>query len=238
MRTTQPSAFLAILAVLAMSATGVADLLTFQHGVGGYFQGKDTFVDKSKPNINFGSFTGFAVGNLGEADEQHALIGFDGVIGNGPGQIPLGSTINSAVLGIANSSVTTPNLGSVHEILIPWFENFVTWNNMLDGVNNAPLGEYNPTPTYSGGLGGGPFPVTSIVQSWANGGDTWGFAILPTATGFVSTIANEFPGNPTNHPYLRVDFTPPVPEPTTAAALIAGTAICLPQLRPRRRFRN
>ena len=195
------------------------------------FQGKDTFVDKSQPNTNFGSFTGFAVGNLGEADEQHAAIGFDGVIGNGLGQIPLGSTINSAVLGIANSHITTPNLGSVHEILIPWFEGFVTWNNMLGGVNNGPLGEYDPTPTYSGGLGGGPFNVMSIVQSWANGGDSWGFVILPTATGNISSIANEFPGIPQNHPYLRVDFTPPVPEPTTAAALLIGASICMVRIR-------
>lgn len=237
MKTSTRSVLLATLAALAMSARAGADLVTFQHGVGGYFQGKDTFVDKSQPNTNFGAFTGFGVGNFGEIDEQHALIGFDGVIGNGLGQIPLGSTINSAVLGIANTHVTTPNLGSVHEILIPWFEHFVTWNNMLGGVNNQPLGEYDPAFTYNGGLGGGPFPVTSIVQSWANGGPSWGFAILPTATGQIASIANEFPGSGGNHPYLRVDFTPPVPEPTTAAALLLGTAICLPRIRPPRRHR-
>lgn len=199
-----------------------AATISFRQGVGGYTQAQDTWLPKASPNTNWGTNPGIGVGRLGAANEEQALLGFYGIFGNGVGQIPLGSTINSATLSVFNSGVTIPANGAVHRMLIPWNELTETWNGLNGGLNNVPLGEYNPTPDFSGSFGAFTVTVTSLVQAWSNGATNYGLGIIPTTpTGSFSFQSAEHP-NPTLRPILIVDYVA-IPEPATITLLIAAS---------------
>ena len=211
--------------VIAMFAQtpAVAVTITFRQGFAGYTQGQDNWLYKQQPNTNFGTNPGLGIGKLGLPDEQHALIGFYGIFGNGVGQIPFGTTITSATLGLLNTGVTVPANGEIHQMFIPWTDTVDTWNSLNGGLNNVPAGEFDPTPSYSGSFGSGPFPVTPIVQAWSNGVPNYGFALIPTASGEIVVGTNESGLN--LHPILTINYVA-IPEPATVTlAILAGWVI-------------
>jgi hypothetical protein len=210
-----------LVAALGFSTSAGAAVISFQHGVGGYTGGRDTFLNKQAPNTNYGLNPGLGIYGLGTGQEYHALISFESIFGFLPGQIVPGSTINSATLGVFNTGITTPATGAIHQMLVPWIDTVVTWNSLQDGANGAPIGELDPVPAYSGLIGSGPLNVTSIVQNWSNGAFNFGFAFVPTSTGGIFTQSNEN-ANVIFHPLLTIDYT--VPEPGTLLALTCMAA--------------
>jgi hypothetical protein len=215
--------FVAISAVSAAPALAVT--ITFRQGFAGYSQAEDTVLSRQSPNTNFGASSGLSMGRLAQPNETHTLMAFYGIFGPGVGQIPVGSTINSATLGVINSGGFAPFNGAIHQMLIPWVENVATWNTLVGGLDNLPGAEFDPTPSFSGSMGSGPFPVTPIVQNWSSGAANYGFAIVPTATGELDFGSSDH-SSLNFHPLLTIDYTAPVPEPTSAVlAAIAGAAI-------------
>ena len=205
-----------------------AVVVTFQQGVNGYIDASDTSLVKATPTTDYSSSNQVQLGLPGTSNESHALLSFNNIFGNGPGQVPYGATINSASIGVSNVSITSPATGSVHRMTISWTQLIATWDSMNDGINNNPLGEYEPTSSYAGPLAGSAWDVTSIVQDWSNATPNFGVAVLPIAgqLGFQSSEAE----NATSRPLLTIDYTP-VPEPTSLALL---TALSLAIVRRRR----
>lgn len=116
-----------------------------------------------------------------DAGIARALLGFENLIGSGPGQIPSGSQIVSATLQV--TQLDPGNTVNFHRMLVPWDEATVTWNSLIDGVTNdgaeATRGVEATSPVSSAN---GPvlIDVTSSVQAWANGAPNFGWAILST----------------------------------------------------------
>ncbi len=201
-----------------------ASVIIYQQGLNGYSNATDLTVYKQVPTSNYAFSATMQVGNYGESDEMHSLFGFDNIFGNLPGQIPLGSTINSATLSLSNTGIAIPAAGALYRMTSPWIDLLDTWDTLVDGVNNNPLGEYDPTPSYSGPIGSGPLDVASIVQDWSNGAPNYGIAFLPTATG-VLAFGSSDNASVAHRPYLTIDYT--VPEPTALSMMVLGATLCV-----------
>jgi hypothetical protein len=213
--------FALAVAVLTSASVTHAAIVTYQQGIAGYSQAEDTFLSNANPNTNFGGLPDLGVSGPGTSNEFQSLLGFYGIIGGGAGQIPLNAVINSATLGVYNSSVSAGAAGSIHRMLVPWVENTVTWNSFNGGLNNIPAGEFVAAPSFSGLIGGGPFNVTSIVQAWANGAPNLGMAFIPNGvpTGGIVFRSSENAATQL-HPILIVNYS--VPEPMTLSFLFTA----------------
>jgi hypothetical protein len=127
------------------------------------------------------------------------LLRYDALFGNGPGQIPLGSVIVSAVLTL--TVVNEGHGGSFHRLLVGWDEAVDTWNTFGDGAagHNA-TGGVQPDgaearsafESFAGpaaardqltGTGRHEFGVTTDLQAWSSGQANHGWAILPWTDG-------------------------------------------------------
>jgi hypothetical protein len=218
-----PAACLAAMFSTLMTSPAHAAVLTFRQGVNGYVGATDLTLYKEVPDNNYAFSASLQVGDPGAYNEKHTLLGFDNLFGNGINQIPLGSTINVANIYVSNTAIAVPATGSVHRMNVGWSDLISTWNSMSGGINNAPLGEYEATPSYAGPLSGYFWDVTSIVQDWSDGTPNFGIAVLPTGglLGFVSSDS----ASVNLRPLLTIDFTP-VPEPSPLALLsVLGLAL-------------
>lgn len=228
---------LAASVVAATAATAPAAIITFQQGVGGYAGTQDTELRQADPNTPRGDQTSVSIDGLESNPPPSAtqvLIRFDGIFGNGPGQIPLGSVINSATLTV---QVTSPGSGiNVHRMLVDWNEATATWNffggngvqaNGVEAVAVADtvVGANNATAN----VPNGPLAlnVTAGVAAWSAGAANFGFALLPFPNG---TNGIDFPTSEFAtvglRPLLSIDFTPPgaVAVPAPPSVVLAGCA--------------
>jgi uncharacterized protein YjlB len=189
--------------------TGVLDNLTFQHGVDGYSSSSDTYLASDTPATDLGTSIQISVD---DNPDQHGLIRFDNLFGNGPGQIPLGSTINSASLTIdvTDSSGSTTTI-SLHRMLRAWNESD-TWNSMGAGIQfddveaaSTPDGVLDDPSTWRWHTFNG---LEAAVQSWADGDPNYGWAILSDNNQAWLFATSEEPDS-TRRPVLSVNFTPP-----------------------------
>jgi hypothetical protein len=210
----------AVVALMLMGGkTAHATLLTFQHGDGGLFSDMSaTYLEKSNPDSNFGTHVQIQFDSA--SGSANGLFKFSDLFGNALGQIPLGSTINSAniIVQVANSNAG--NDINIHQVLTTWDESTATWNNFSDGglsginyVSTALL-----STTFGGTNSFKTWNVLTAVQSWSAAADNQGLIILqPTATdrgGIHSDESSTIEGRP----LLTVDFTAPispVPEPSS-----------------------
>src|SRR6185503_7172177 len=72
---------------------------TFRQGVLGYTGAVDTYIDAGNPTTSNATNVLLTTDGVPPANEERqTLIRFDNIFGNGAGQIPVGSTINSATL--------------------------------------------------------------------------------------------------------------------------------------------
>lgn len=212
---------LVLAAVAAFSASSMAVTLSFKQGVGGYTGNRDVAVYGSAPDSNFGNDQEISVDGSDGGQPNHGLVAFDGIIGNGPNQIMMGSVITKAEYVVEITSVGSPL--NFHLMLQDWNENGVTWNNLGAGIQangvEASATSFLLTP-FVEPAGFYRFDITAAVQAWANGTANYGFAILPTGTNGVDWLTSEFT-DAAARPELVVEFTP-VPEPATMLALGAG----------------
>ena len=189
-----------------LPGVGLAATVTFQQGVDGYSGTVDTYVNQLSPTTGFGNAVNVLVDNA--APIAHGLIRFDNIIGPGVGQVPVGSTINSATL-----TVRTINDGDAvhfHRMLKPWSA-IDTWDTMVNGISVDDVEARAAIDvSFTGAF---PVPrvdaidVTAAVQSWANGSVTNnGWAVLAT-TGNGWQIDSAEATAAANRPLLTIIYS-------------------------------
>src|SRR5437773_1685279 len=190
----------------------------FLRGDGGPFsETDDLYISDGRPNTNFGSDDILlidAVGcNRGAGNEPggvcKSLIKFSSIIGPKSGQIPVGSRIVNASLGLR---VTNDGRSqTVYQVTEAWDESNATWNGFhTPGVprNRGPEFTFDPRP-----IGPLPLNLTSIVHRWANVEANQGSALASTSANGTDYNSSE---SVRERPFLRLEFVPP-PQPMALA---------------------
>lgn len=240
------------LIALAASTTAVASTgtvtLTFQQGINGYTGTQDTMIRSNETGTgsgqttagdsrgrNFGAVNFVSVdGDDGEPGNKpnQGLLRFDGIFGTGPGRIHPHDTINSAKI-----TLTVFDAGSgftVHDLLLDWNQDTVTWNSVGDGIQAdgveavaspiATFGANNSNANVS--IGKLVIDVTSSLKAvQASTLPGFGWVMIPFANGTngIDWRSSEF-ATITDRPLLTVEVTP-IPEADTYALMLAGLGL-------------
>lgn len=237
----------ALLALTVLSGATVAEAatLTFQEGVGGYSGTQDTIVRSNETasgsgqgfngdsrNLSFGALEFLSVdGDDGSpgAKPNHGLLRFDGIFGNGPGQIRATDIINSATLTLQVFDVGSGF--TVHDMLGAWSESS-TWNSLVNGVQaNGSEAAVASLASFGANNSSGNVPVGPLVVNvlpslqLAQGGGTFnGWALLPFVSGTNGVdIHSSEAVTASVRPLLTVNVTP-VPVPAALPLLVSALA--------------
>ncbi|MCA9258676.1 MAG: DNRLRE domain-containing protein, partial [Planctomycetales bacterium] len=186
---------------------------TFQNGVNNYNGTQDTVLYSISPDVNFGTETAISPDQQDANGVRQGLMRFDEIFGIGSGQIPLGSTINSATLqvNVVNPSVSAMQM-SLYRMTHPWTETTATWNSFgeIGGVQ-ASEGEATDLPPdavlFDPQTGVSTFDVTLSLQNWSAGQENLGWLIESAATDGWDFETSE--AGQTDRPKLTVNYTPP-----------------------------
>jgi hypothetical protein len=86
-----------------------------------------------KPNLSYGQLDTLRLD--GDADHEQSLLRFDGIVGNGPGQIRPGTKVRRAILTLTteSSNAESGSGGKFYRMKQSWSE-LSTWNNIGGGV--------------------------------------------------------------------------------------------------------
>jgi hypothetical protein len=240
-RTAVPAALFLAGALAAGSAQALS--ASFQQGVGGYAGAADTQLRGSEPDTAHGSVDEIGVDASDGGSPTQALLRFDGVFGNGMGQVPLNALITSATLTL---QVTSAGSGfTLHELLQPLDFATITWNSTLDGIAADGV-EAASTPLLTIGacdsganVGEGALVIdftTALrrVQDGSAPGHGWVMLpLMPGGTNGIDFISAEG-GVLADRPLLQVQALP-VPEPASALLLAGGLAAVAAARRRRQR---
>lgn len=222
-----------------LSASDAACItISFQNGSllpGGspYSGTQDTEIQEAHPDLAFGIFDTVRVDGDFDGGDVQGLMTFGSIFGALPDQIPLGSTINSAVLTLSvfNSSTAPIGTFSVFQLTTGWVESS-TWNSLTGGMqigsdsvasaDDARTVEFD-VPT--------DFDVAASLQAWSSGATNFGWVFTIDSADGVEFRSSDY-GTVSARPMLTVDFTL-VPEPgSLLLAGLAGTAaLCVRRLR-------
>ncbi|WP_168205366.1 Calx-beta domain-containing protein [Bythopirellula goksoeyrii] len=186
---------------------------SFQDGVGGYSNTEDTVLYSISPDSNFGSETSISPDQQDANGVRQGLLRFNDIIGSLAGQVPLGSTINSATLqvSVVNSSTAQVQM-SLYRMLEDWSEGLSTWNSFgeIGGVQSSE-GEATGVPPdailFDPNTGVMSFDVTRSLQNWAAGQENLGWLLESTATDGWDFETSE--AAVADRPKLTVDYTAP-----------------------------
>jgi Calx-beta domain len=185
---------------------------TFQQGAGGYTSTHDVDLFSISPTVNLGTDTVISVDQQDLNGERQGLLKFDNIFGSAPGQIPLGSTINSATLALSvfNESNSSA-LISLYRMKTNWDQNVATWNSFgsIGGVQ-ASEGEAEALPDFTlfdPNIGTKTFDVATSLRHWASGEGNYGWLFDTVATNGWDFNTSE--GAPSERPLLTVDYTAP-----------------------------
>ncbi|MFO1006645.1 MAG: DUF2341 domain-containing protein [Planctomycetaceae bacterium] len=189
---------------------GLLTTNTYQQGSGGYLDAADTSVEAGDPDSTGGTALQVTVGG---PTSQTGLIKFQSLFGDGPGQIPYGSTITSASLrlNVVTGTAADSTIGLYRVLGTSWTE-AATWNSLdggltRDGVGVSTVADAVITNTTSTGL----LTIAGLqesLQAWSDGEANNGWALFgDSTTAWAFTSAD---GESTSlRPMLIVDYTPP-----------------------------
>jgi hypothetical protein len=219
----------ALLGLLA-GTPSFADTISFQEGAllpggGTYASTQDTEIQGAAPTTNLGSEPSLRA----DADQlgfpAQSLVRFDDIFGAALGQIPLGSTIISAILAfeVENASSAPAGNISVFQMTVGWAESS-TWDSLGSGVTTGSETVASPDDTVTAtALGPVSFDVLTSVQAWAAGASNFGWVLTNDSTDGLQLRSSEF-GTLAVRPSLTIEYTP-IPEPGTAQLVgLAGVA--------------
>ena len=183
----------------------------FQERLNGYEGTIDTQLNENNPGLDYGGEMTLTTDLDDSGSRVNGLLAFTGIIGNGPGQIPPGSTITSAKILFEATSSTAGTI-SFHRMLMPftekttwydftpqpvtWYDftfydpktkQFVTQNVMVGGgVETNDIEALSDSDTAFSCPKGFPTPfivdVTKSIQAWADGETNYGWAMLNNST--------------------------------------------------------
>lgn len=237
------------LAVAALLVSGVAaqasTTLSFQQGLAGYAGTQDAMVRSNETATGAGqSSSGDSRGrNFGALDflsvdgddgspglkPNQGLIRFDNLFGAGPGQIRAGDTILKATLQLV---AFDPGSGlSVHDLLMDWSQNSVTWNSLGNGVQVGTeagaalqgIGADSSSANVAAGVLS--FDVTASLQAMQAGqlpGFGWLLNPFTNGTNGIDLRSSEYATH-SERPLLIVEVSA-VPEPGSWALMALGLA--------------
>src|SRR5207249_6515615 len=178
----------------------------FLRGDGGPFsETDDLYISDGSPNTNFGSDIMLLIDAVGcnpPGGVCKSLIKSPSMIGPASGQIPAGSRIVDASLGlrITNDGKTQ----TAYQVTEGWDEATATWNGFhTPGVPGNRGAEFTFAPNPVGPLS---LNITSIVQRWADGETNQGMLLSSTHGNGVDYNASE---GVRHRPSLTVQFVPP-----------------------------
>jgi hypothetical protein len=222
-----------LLTAVLLGATGLAaaQTLSFQQGLNGYTGTVDTNLREADRYTNYGAELEASIDASDDGGQSQALLRFDGLFGEGAGQIGAGWRIDSATLTLA---ITSGGSGiRFHEMLQPWDGATDTWDSLMDGID-ADGTEAAAVPFLSVGAGDSNanipgdellvLDVTDVLRRQQAGlAPGLGWALLPFVPGGTNGVdfvtAEGFPTDA--RPLLTVQVSP-VPETGTLALLLAG----------------
>ncbi len=193
---------------------GLLTTNTYQQGVSSYTGTQDTTISAATPGTGNGASSTVTIGG---ASAKTGLIRFDSLFGNGPGQIPLGSTIHSASLRVnVTTGTTAESTITLHRVLANWSE-ASTWNMLGNGLSRddvevATVADSLVTGTTATGFQ----TITGLeesLQAWSDGETNNGWALFGDHTS-AWTFRSSEGATSTQRPMLIVDFTPPTAAPT------------------------
>lgn len=168
-----------------------------------FISASDTQIKEDSATSNFGTS---AVGGLKTAtgSRKELLVSF----GSGNLGIPSNATITSATVKLTIYSVVPPVGNSSvesHNVNSSWAETGVTWSNFNQNFSSTVSGSVNIVNGQTGAIF---VPVTSIVQSWVNGGSNNGILFLENSTSTAAIFYTRENGASTT-PTLSVSWTVP-----------------------------
>ncbi len=166
----------------------------FQQGAGGYGSQEDTVIFSQDRNTNFGTEGNISADQQDFNNVRQGLLKFGNLFGTGPGQIPIGATINSATLDVfVQDSSNAAMQMSLYRMQTDWSESSATWNSFgaIGGVQ-ASEGEASNLPPDAVLLEprtdalspstAGKFDVTKSLEYWAAGASNFGWLVETAAT--------------------------------------------------------
>jgi len=212
----------------ALPGLGSATVLTFSNGYGGagYQGAQDTELEQAHPTHNHGSSSNLTIDgddHSGDLDDTNALLKFDNIFGTGPGQIPFGSTINSARLEL-NIHSRGDDLNMLM-MLVGWDESSATWDSLGNGIqaDNSEAeflrlltGLNDSSKVWDGATY--TIDVTSDLQLWSNGKSNYGWGFTPTGNNGVDFHTSNHSNDDHSRPTLVVN----VPEPASIVLMGLG----------------
>jgi Bacterial Ig domain/Calcineurin-like phosphoesterase/RTX calcium-binding nonapeptide repeat (4 copies)/Right handed beta helix region len=193
---------------------------------------RDTSIRVSSPDAVSATATALVIDSGGNLTSQ-TLLAFEGLFGDGPGQIPLGATIASASLTLTtvNNSATG---ASFHRMLVDWTDQ-ATWNSLGGGVQFGT--EAVATADFNTGAvrtGAAAYDMTASLQAWLAGADSAqeanaannGWLVATDATDAWHFLSSEVGSG---MPVLTVTYSttgtpPPPPDNAPPAVDLNGTA--------------
>ena len=117
------------------------------------------------------------------------------------GNIPAGSTINSATLTVYVNFADGSTV-NIHRVTSAWDETVVTWNNFGGAYDPAVVG------SYTSNFGFQSADITGLVQSWSDGTYPNYGILLEQASGLNACRGSEF-ATVLLRPSLHIFYTPP-----------------------------
>ena len=187
--------------------------ISFQHGVNGYQGTVDTEIWALATKTILDENPNASSDANNDGGESQVLMRFDGIFGDGPRQIPKGSSIVSAKLVVAAfDQGSTVNL---HRMLVP-FGKHSTWDSMISGVSADGFESSRHKDGFTFGkiaasTSGAVFDVTDTLQIWSNGKPNHGWVFLNTGGNGWDFYTAEF-DKIEQRPKLTVKFLPPKPQ--------------------------
>ncbi|MCP4787289.1 MAG: tandem-95 repeat protein [Fuerstiella sp.] len=175
----------------------------YQDGIDDYTGTVDTWIDGSRPDKNFGTYSSLEID--GDSGVEQTFMRFEDIFGHRAGQIAAGSTIKSATLDL---DVSNPGHDpTLHHLLAAWSEDD-TWNSLVNGLAGTDVGtSLDPQVTVIENSNHVLVDVTSSLQLWSdNPAANLGWAFLPTGTNGVGFSSSE-KSSVTDRPKLIVEYT-------------------------------
>jgi hypothetical protein len=188
---TQPIYWVESQAISYRPSLGGGGYFVFQRGLDGYAGAADTMLLEASPASSRAAATVLSVdADAGGGKATQALLRFDGIFGDGAGQIPFGTPIRLARLEF---TTTDPGSGAAaHRLRAAWSD-ADTWaafggDGIVAGIEALPEPDGAASATAGGVVS---IDVTAGVSAWSAGGCPYfGWALLPTgadAWGFSSS---------------------------------------------------
>ncbi len=188
-------------------------VFTFQDGLDGYDGTMDTWLNTGNGVADvFGENTRFEWDGDDNGGSNFGLLRFDNIIGTGSGQIPPGTTINSAMISL--SIVDGGDTAELHEILpgegdeSTDFDNSTTtmldWGDGFEPIYGVHFAE-DIVAEVPGDTGNVEVDVTSTIAGYASGDKpNTGWIFYPTGGGGVEVVASEGASGDSGPPKLTI----------------------------------